>query len=97
MDLLPGETLELINTIKLRWLAKETGFEKIILKNNKFIGYFILNQESPYYQSEKFTNVLEYVKNHPKSCQFKQINNRLSLSFPDVKCINDAINLISAI
>ena len=92
---LPDETKELINTIRLRWMAKATGFEKIVLKNSKFIGYFISNQESPYYQTDKFTRVLEYVKKNPKSLQFRQMNNRLSLSFSGVNCINDALKILS--
>ncbi len=94
---LPFETLELINTIRLRWMAKSTGFEKIVLKNDKFIGYFISNQESPYYSSDKFTKVLEFVKNNPKSLQFRQVNTRLSLSFSNVKCVDDALKVLSTI
>ncbi len=91
---LPPAVSELINAIKLRWLAKETGFEKIVLKNDRFTGYFITNQESPYYQSDKFTRVLDFVKNNPKFYQFKQANTRLSLSFGKVRCVDDALKIL---
>ena len=68
-------------------MAKATGFERIVLKNDKFIGYFIADQESPYYQSDKFTTVLEFVKKNPKSLQFRQVNTRLSFSFANVKSV----------
>ena len=94
---LPKETLELLNTIRLRWMAKATGFEKIVLKNNKFIGYFVSNQDSLYYQSAKFSRVLEFVKNNPRTLQFKQVGTKLSLSFINVKCVDDALKVISGI
>ncbi|MFT7614759.1 MAG: transcription-repair coupling factor (superfamily II helicase), partial [Parvicellaceae bacterium] len=54
----PEETLSLISTVRLRWLARDIGFEKVILKRNTLIGTFIADQTNPYYQSTKFTRVL---------------------------------------
>ncbi|RLD53415.1 MAG: transcription-repair coupling factor, partial [Bacteroidetes bacterium] len=55
---IPPQTQELVNTIRLRWLAKEIGFEKIYMKNEKLTGYFLSNQESAFYQSGNFSKVL---------------------------------------
>jgi transcription-repair coupling factor (superfamily II helicase) len=87
----PEQALELIHTIRLRWLAMDIGFEKLLLKNNRMTGYFIPNQKSPYYQSETFTKVLKFVQQHPRSCKMKENNGKLSLSFDHIKTIDDAI------
>ncbi len=87
----PEQTMELIHTIRLRWLAMEIGFEKLLLKNNRLTGYFIQNQKSPYYQSELFTQVLKFVQMNVRLCKMKESNGKLTLSFENVKSIDDAI------
>ena len=59
----PNETLELMNAVRLRWIAKDIGFEKLVLKKNVLIGTFITDQNSVYYQSDKFTRVLNFIQN----------------------------------
>lgn len=93
----PAQAIELIHTIRLRWLAMEIGFEKLILKNNKLVGYFIQNQNSPYYQSETFTKVLKFVQAHARTCKMKENNGKLSLSFENIKSIDDAIEVLKPI
>lgn len=88
---IPQETLELINTIRLRWLAMDLGFEKLILKKNKMLCYFISKQESPYYQSKIFSNVLSFVQQNPSSCKMKEGDSKLSLIFENVKSIDEAL------
>jgi transcription-repair coupling factor (superfamily II helicase) len=93
----PKQILELIRTIRLRWLAMEIGFEKLVLKNNRMSGYFIQNQSSPYYQSDVFTNILRYVQQNGRKCKMKETNNKLSLSFDNVKTIDEAIAILQMI
>lgn len=90
----PKQTKELIETIRLRWLAQEVGFEKLILKQGKFIGYFISNEESPYYQSAAFTRVLNFVQKNQGTVALREKNKRLSLVFTNVKSIPSAIAAI---
>ena len=59
---IPYATEQLFKAIQLRWIAKEIGFEKLVLKQKKLIGYFISNPDSPYFQSTRFTNVLNFVQ-----------------------------------
>jgi transcription-repair coupling factor (superfamily II helicase) len=70
------------------------GFEKLILKQGKFIGYFLTNEESPYYQSAAFTRVLNYVQKNQGTVALREKNNRLSLVFTNVKSIPAAITAI---
>ena len=87
----PIETAELIKTIRLRWLAKEIGFERILLKSNVLIGTFITNQQSEYYQSEAFSRVLSFVQQHKAGAKMTEKNNKLRLRFENIKNIQQAI------
>ncbi len=89
----PKQTAELLNAVRLRWLAKKIGFEKIILKNKKLTGYFISKQDSPYYQSEKFTQVLKFVQQNPSLCRIREANDKLTLTFFNVETVEDALVL----
>ncbi len=89
----PKQTAELLNAIRLRWLAKKIGFEKIVLKNRKLTGYFISKQNSPYYQSEKFTQVLKFVQQNPSLCRMREAKDKLTLTFFNVETVEDALVL----
>lgn len=91
---IPLATEHLFKVIQLRWLAKNIGFEKLVLKQHKLIGYFIQNQQSPYYQSARFTHVLNFVQQHPRACKMKEKNNKLSLVFENVTAIHQAIAVV---
>lgn len=93
----PAQTHELIHTIRLRWLAMEIGFEKLLLKNNRMVGYFIAKQDSPYYQSEVFTQVLKFVQQNPKLSKMKETNGKLTLSFEQVKSVDDGVKALKPI
>ncbi len=91
----PAQVEELVDTVRLRWLAMNIGFERLVLKNKKMTGYFIPKQDSPYYQSEAFTKVLKFMQLHPKASKMKEMNSKLSLSFENVSSIKDASGMLS--
>ncbi|MCT4663619.1 MAG: transcription-repair coupling factor [Flavobacteriales bacterium] len=93
----PVKTQNLIASIPLKWMGKDLGIEKVVLKSNKMILYFVSDTESPYYQSEIFQNILMKVQGMGKKCRLKQKNNRLSVVFDEVKTINSAKNLLSSL
>ncbi len=94
---LPRQAGELFDMIRLRWLARKVGFEKIILKNGRFIGFFPGNQESPYYQSDMFGSVLRFVQKNPAICRMKESESRLSLTFRNVSNVNEGIGILREI
>jgi transcription-repair coupling factor (superfamily II helicase) len=94
---LPDQVKELIETIRLRWIAERIGFEKLVLKNSRLIGYFVGNQNSSYYQSETFTGVLAYVQSNPHACKMKEANGKLTLSFEKVRTVKAAIGILSGL
>src|SRR5205085_7195313 len=95
---LPKPAIELLATIRLRWIAEKLGFEKILLKNKRFIGYFVSNPTSPFYQSEVFSKILKYVQTNSHKVRLKEDKSRLSLTLKDIENVeqaNAALLLIS--
>jgi len=64
---IPKVTKTLFTGLRLRWLAKELGFERIILKNNKLRCYFVENPQSAYYESDVFQQIMSIVASRGKS------------------------------
>ncbi|MCX6256725.1 MAG: transcription-repair coupling factor [Bacteroidia bacterium] len=94
---LPAPSEELLNVVRLRWVAEKNGFEKIILKGGMMICYFISDPESSYYKSKTFSKVLEFVQKQKRLCQMKEIKNKLILSFEGVNNVKDAISLMNRV
>jgi transcription-repair coupling factor (superfamily II helicase) len=86
---LPTETQELINTLNLREIAKKIGFEKLIIKKGKMVGKFTTTYPS-YFESETFTQVLNYVQKNKKGVSLKEKNQKLMMTFENIKTINEA-------
>jgi transcription-repair coupling factor (superfamily II helicase) len=95
---LPVQSQELIQTVKLKFLAIENGFEKLILKNQKMICQFNSNQNDPFFQSESFQNILKVINQNHDICQLKEKKStkgeRLLLVFEEVYNVEDAINYL---
>ena len=94
---IPSQTESLIRTIRLRWRAREIGFEKLVLRNQRLVCFFIANEESPYYQSAQFSKIIEFVQQYPDLCKMKEERKRLSLTFKDVPGIGKAIEKLNLI
>jgi transcription-repair coupling factor (superfamily II helicase) len=80
--------------IRLRWLAARLGFEKIILRNEQLLAYFINNDKSPYYESATFRKILQHVQQNPKLFMMKQSKNKLSMSISSVKSIGKCMEIL---
>ncbi|MFT6716021.1 MAG: transcription-repair coupling factor (superfamily II helicase) [Saprospiraceae bacterium] len=94
---LPDSVKELLNALKLRWLAIEIGFEKLRLKNGVFRAYFVTNPQSSYYQSDRFSNILLFVQQNLDACKMKEIKGKLTLSFPNIDSIRGAYSVLTAL
>ncbi len=94
---LPEQSKELLNVVRLRWLAIELGMEKVVLKNQTLVGYFISNQLSPFYRSDTFTKIIGYTQSHQNFFQLKEAKDRLSLTVKKVENIDEAIKLLQQI
>ena len=94
---MPELVEELIKSIELRWKAKTIGFEKLVIKGNKMIGYFVSQPDSPYYQSSHFTKVLSFIQTNPADAKMNERNNKLRLIFDKVNSISKAISNLERI
>jgi transcription-repair coupling factor (superfamily II helicase) len=59
---IPKQGKELINTVRLKWIASKLGIERIVIKNNECLAFFIKDKKSIFYKSEIFSTILTKVK-----------------------------------
>ena len=89
---LQGE--ELMRVVPLRRLGKLMGCEKILLKQGRMILVFVSNPDSPYYGSDVFGRVIDFVGRYPRRCQFREANGRRSMSIADVPTVQEGVNIL---
>ena len=98
---LPKPAVALLNSVRLKWKATAMGIEKVVIKQGKMIGYFIGDQQSNFYQSNRFMKVLQYVQQNGNVCKMKEKQTksglRLLLTFENVKTITRALELLNGI
>ncbi len=98
---LPKQVADLLDSVQIKWLATKIGFEKVVMKKGKLIGYFINDQQSRFYQSKNFTKVLQFVQTHPGACKMKEKQTRnglrLMLTFDNIKTVKQALNALQPI
>ena len=70
---LPPPVQELFVTVRCRKLAVELGFERMILKNDSLKCYFINRPDSPYFESETFNRILQYLQTGTNKAKLKQV------------------------
>ncbi|WP_147677649.1 transcription-repair coupling factor [Algibacter pacificus] len=98
---LPKQVTDLLNSVQIKWLATKIGFEKVVMKKGKLVGYFINDQQSNFYQSPSFTKVLQFVQTHPGACTMKEKSTRnglrLMLTFENIKTIKQSLSALQPI
>lgn len=92
---IPAPVFELFNTLRLQWLGKEIGLEKISYKKETLKGFFVSNTKSSYYQSEQFGKVLAFVQRHASISNLKEVKGQLRIAISNVNSIEYAISLLS--
>ena len=93
----PKQTTELMDTIRLRRLAKDIGFEKVVLKQQTFVGYFVQNQQSEFYQSPFFGMLMQYLSRYPAKARLKERNNKLTLVMEQMRSIDQVVQALKQI
>ncbi|WP_291097971.1 MULTISPECIES: transcription-repair coupling factor [unclassified Flavobacterium] len=95
---MPPRALALMNSIRIKWVATRVGIEKLIMKKGKMIGYFVADQQSDYYTSKRFHQMLQFVQKHNSICVMKEKQTpaglRLLLTFDNVKTTRRALELM---
>ena len=88
---IPKVANELMNVVPLRRKAKQLGCERLMLKMGRMTMFFVSNPNSPYYQSQAFDSILNYIASNPRRCNIRENNGKRSLVVNDVKTVEDAI------
>ena len=93
----PAPAEALLDIVRIKWIAGRLGIEKILLKNNLLIAYFISDQKSAFYGSPVFVSIMNYVNRKQKQMSMKQREKKLSLTVHDVRSVKTAISVLSDI
>ena len=91
---IPKQVNDLLNTVRLRWIAKDLGFEKILLRHHNMTAYFVSNQASKYYESATYMQIMQYIMSHPKRTALKEANDKLQLTVKEVSTVTQALELL---
>lgn len=95
---LPKPALSLMDSVRLKWKATNSGIEKIIMKKGAMTVYFVADQQSAFYQTNKFGHILNVVHKNPTLVRMKEKETknglRLLLTFEPVKNIKKALEML---
>jgi transcription-repair coupling factor (superfamily II helicase) len=91
---MPKPTHELFKVVRLRWLAIQLGMERILLKNGKLTAYFISNDNSLFYHSPIFHNIMLSIQKYPSNCRMQEKNNKLTLTVDAVLTVEKALQTL---
>jgi transcription-repair coupling factor (superfamily II helicase) len=87
---LPKQVAELCNGVRLKWIATKLGMEQLIIKNKHLRCYFVANQQSSFYASPVFSNIMTYVQQHHKGIYLRETEKFLVLNLEDIRSMNEA-------
>ena len=98
---LPTEVVDLLDSVKMKWIGMQLGLEKIMMKQQKMIGYFISDQNSQFFDSPYFSKILRFVQKHPEHCTLKEKQTRgglrLLLTFNRVNTVQEGLQFFQQI
>ena len=94
---IPEVAEELIRVVPLRVAGKQLGVEKIMLKQQKMILFFVSNPDSPYYQSEAFGRVIEYATKNVRRCNLREVNGKRSMVVSNISSVDAALSILNSI
>ena len=92
---LPEPVNELIKSVRLRWLGRDFGLDKIILKNNAMNLHIMEGKKDNYFLSPVFKSLIQFAQNHPKRCKIKEQKEKLIFSISQIDSLNDSFHIFS--
>ena len=96
---IPPQVRELFDGVRLRWVCKELGFERIVLRERKLRCYFVENPQSPYYETAQFQQLIQFINSQGKlrGLSLKQAARFLIMSKEGVRSLHAANELLQEI
>ena len=96
---MPTQAVDLLDSVRIKWIAIAIGLERVIMKQNKMVGYFVSDQQSAFYQSSSFSKVIQFVQNNPNLAIMKEKNTRnglrLIITFNGIHSIERALQSLA--
>jgi transcription-repair coupling factor (superfamily II helicase) len=95
---LPREAQELLESVRLKWVATELGMERLILKKGSCLCYFLSDQQSDFFQGQQFHNLLTQIQKNADRMVLKEKSTpkgpRLILSISEIKEVRSLTQLL---
>lgn len=91
---LPVPFMELIDVVRLRMGAVELGIERIVLKNNMMLAYFVAAHDHPFYSSDTFGRILQTIALQKNSLQLLDSGGKLYLKIQNVRSVQSALKVL---
>jgi transcription-repair coupling factor (superfamily II helicase) len=92
---IPDTVEDLFTTVRCRKMAVELGFERMFLKNELLKCFFVSNPDSPYFQSETFNKVLQFLQVGTNKAKLKQVGKNGILVVEDIKTMTGIFKFLS--
>lgn len=90
----PEPVSDLIQSVRLRWIAERLGVERLMLKNEVLKCYFPPSDSEVYYKSSAFDKVLQFVQKHSRQSKLKEYKKRLVLTVENILSIDDGFRIM---
>ncbi len=85
---IPASVEDLFTILRCRKISVLLGFEKILLKDEILKCFFVSNPDSPYFQSDVFNGILQYLQRGTNKAKLKQVGKNGILIVQDVTDMN---------
>ena len=96
---LPLPAKELLESVRLKWVATQLGIERLILKKGSCLCYFLSDQNSDFFKSKYFSYLINQIQMTPDRMVLKekitQSGTRLFLSIVKIKEVKSLITLLT--
>lgn len=92
---MPEQFEQLVNVVRLRREAEKIGIERVVLKKNMMLAYFINNQMSPFYQGEVFARVLANLQKYGRRYTLIENSGKLYIKTEGVTSVGKAVQLLN--
>lgn len=94
---IPRQVAELIQTIRMRKLAIQLNFEKVVIKKNQLKCYFHSGAGQEFFNSGTFGNILMFIKKNDNRCSLKQEKNMALMTVSGIDSVSSAVKLMEEI
>jgi len=89
---IPDQVHALFEALRLRWMCKKLGFERLTLKNNKLRCFFMSDPQSAFFETNQFNQTVQFIGAHGRkmNISLKQTPRELIVIQEDIRSIQQA-------